>query len=124
MPPSENPMTSKLIRSSARQKSTQSLVIAATVGGVSPVELPTPALSSRMTSRSHANPFDRRPAAAMAYVGGVGRGDHRRNRVRGWLVGEGDPPLDCHVEAVSQDNALRANRLPASVRQMLSSRSL
>src|SRR5260370_27366788 len=29
MPPSENPMTSKLIRSSARQKSTQSLVIAA-----------------------------------------------------------------------------------------------
>jgi len=45
------------VRSSARQKSTQSLVIAATVGGMSPVELPTPALSNRMTSRSHTNPF-------------------------------------------------------------------
>ena len=50
-------MTSKLTRSSARQKSTQSLVIAATVGGVSPVEPPTPALSNKMTSRSSANPF-------------------------------------------------------------------
>jgi hypothetical protein len=33
------------------------LVIVATVGGVSPVELPTPALSNRMTSHSRANPF-------------------------------------------------------------------
>src|SRR5262249_7646840 len=57
MPPSENPTTSKFLRSSARQKSAQSFVIAATVDGVSPLELPTPALSTRMTSRSAAKPF-------------------------------------------------------------------
>jgi hypothetical protein len=57
IPPSENPTTSSLFRSSARQKSTQLFVIAATAGGVSPVEPPTPVLSNRITSCSAAKPF-------------------------------------------------------------------
>jgi hypothetical protein len=57
MPPSEKPSTSSFGNSSARQKSTQLFVIAATVDGVSPVEPATPALSNKITSRSAAKPF-------------------------------------------------------------------
>jgi hypothetical protein len=42
VPPSEKPMTSNGVRSSARQNSTQALVSGATVDGVSPEELPIP----------------------------------------------------------------------------------